>query len=124
MSTLNYIDENGNINKVGIIPQNVIDFYVQATSNPTLICNEHRGTTAKSFEVDLSKYRYIYFGMSNAASAIFSPSVFPISVLKTLSTLGQTITMGNDYAKVTYIDDTHIGIEASYSGNVVCYAIP
>lgn len=25
MSTLNYIDENGNINKMGCIPQNVID---------------------------------------------------------------------------------------------------
>ena len=118
------VNKNGKEYPVGVIPQSLIDFYVQATSNPTLVCNEHRNTTAKSFEVDLSKYRYLYFGFSNTTSAIIFPTIVPTYVLKTLSTLGQSIVTGNDYVKVTYIDDTHIGIEASYSGNIVCYAIP
>ena len=36
MSTLNYIDENGNINKVGVIPQNVIDKNIIVESAFTL----------------------------------------------------------------------------------------
>ena len=35
MSTLNYIDENGNINKVGVIPQNVIDDVTELKAKTT-----------------------------------------------------------------------------------------
>lgn len=108
MSTLNYIDENGNINKMGVIPQNVIDDVTKLKSAPVELCHGRNNTYSTNYPI--SEFRLLLAVVMQDNGGTYGTLLIPTSVL------GNNI-QGKMYmpsvhnqgeSSVEYVDNTHL----------------